>query len=69
MLNLKYLLQSKNITIKTFAEFLGKTEKTARNKLDGTTEFTYFEAKKVQKMLFPEYNTDYLFSEQNPRAG
>lgn len=40
-LNLKCVLYQKNIAIKQYAEFLGVSEKTAQNKLQGVTDFTY----------------------------
>ncbi len=63
MNNLKKALSSKKITIKAFAAFLGVCEKTAQNKLDGKTEFTYSEFKKICELLFPEYKPEYLFDE------
>lgn len=63
MKNLKNALYSKKITIKSFADFLGVSLKTAQNKLDGRTEFTYSEFKKICELLFPEYRPEYLFDE------
>lgn len=62
MNNLKEALSRKNITTKSFAEFLGVSEKTAQNKLSGKTEFTYSEFKKITTFLLPEYNAEYLFA-------
>lgn len=63
--NLKYVLYQKNIAIKQYAEFLGVSEKTVQNKLQGITDFTYPEFKKTCTLLLPEYNADYLFTEDN----
>ncbi len=63
--NLKYVLYQKNIAIKQYAEFLGVSEKTVQNKLQGVTDFTYPEFKKTCTLLLPEYNADYLFTEDN----
>lgn len=60
--NLTEALQKKNVSIKSYAEFLGVTEKTARNKINGVTEFYYREVEKTCRILFPEYNMGYLFS-------
>lgn len=65
--NLKTVLYQKNIDIKQYAEFLGVSEKTAQNKLRGITAFSYPEFKKTCKLLFPEYNADYLFKEDPPK--
>lgn len=43
--NLQNALYQKGITIKSLAEFLQVTEKTARNKIQGKTEFTLSEVK------------------------
>lgn len=59
--NLRLLLVSKNISIKKFAEFLDVSEKTAQNKLNGITVFTYPEVCKIKEYLFPEYDLDYIF--------
>lgn len=59
--NLRLLLASKNISIKKFADFLDVSEKTAQNKLNGATAFTYPEVCKIKEYLFPEYDLDYIF--------
>lgn len=61
-INLKSTLQQKRISIKQYAEFLGVTEKTVQNKINGSTDFTYPEFKKTCTLLLPEYNPDYLFA-------
>ncbi len=63
-INLRNALYQKGITVKQYAEFLGVGEKTIQNKMKGVTEFTYPEFKKTCSLLLPEYNADYLFSEQ-----
>ena len=40
---------------------LGCSEKTARNKLNGGTEFTVGEAFKVRDEMFPDAKMEYLF--------
>ncbi len=62
--NLKEVLHKRHIAIKQYAEFLGVTEKTAQNKLQGITCFTYPEFKRTC-LLLPEYNADYLFQEDD----
>lgn len=59
--NLKNALSQKKISIKAYSEFLGVSEKTIQNKMNGTTVFTYPEFKKTCSFLLPEYNADYLF--------
>ena len=60
--NLRLALMSKNITMKAFSEFLGITEKTLQNKMNGVTEFTYDEVERTSRFLFPEYRIEYLFT-------
>ena len=42
-------------------ETIGCSEKTARNKINGETDFTYPEAEKVRNSLFPGMRMEYLF--------
>lgn len=39
------------------------SEKTARNKINGITQFTYREAKEIKDKLFPNLNLEYLFAD------
>lgn len=60
--NLKRVLKEKGITNVMLAEFLGVSEKTASNKLNGNTDFTLAEAMKINKLLCQEYTMDFLFA-------
>ncbi len=64
--NLKRTLREKGITLKQYSEFLEVSEKTVKNKLRGTSDFTYKEFKKTC-LLLSEYNADYLFKEENKK--
>lgn len=59
--NLVEILRKKGVTNKAYAEFLGISEKTAWNKIQGRTEFTLGEAQKTC-LLLPEYKMDYIFA-------
>lgn len=59
--NLLEILKKKKITMKTYAEFLGVSEKTVQNKVYGRTEFTLREATKTCSLLMPEYKLDFVF--------
>lgn len=59
--NLKNALDAKGITVRAYAAILGVSEKTVWNKINEETPFTYPEANKTMKEVFPEYNSDYLF--------
>lgn len=61
--NLKTVLYQKGISLRQYAQFLGVSEKTVQNKLNGITDFTYPEFRKTCILLLPEYNADFLFSE------
>lgn len=65
--NLRRALNHKGISIKQYAEFLQVSEKTVQNKLQGKTDFAFKDVKKT-RLLFPEYNVDYLFAEDEPEA-
>ena len=63
--NLKNLLKQKKISMKDYAEFINVSEKTARNKIDGVTEFSLKEYLRTCKLLLPEYYRDFLFEDDN----
>lgn len=60
--NLRETLTTKRISIKSYAEFLGLSEKSVQNKINEETDFTYPEYRKTCKFLLPEYSPDYLFA-------
>lgn len=60
--NLRQALTDKCITMKSYAEFLGVTEKTLQNKMNGITEFTYDEVERTSKFLLPQYKIGWLFA-------
>lgn len=67
-LNVKKALESKNISMKAFAIFLGVSEKTVANKIAGVTDFTFPEARRIKRDLLPEFDYDYLFAREEPRS-
>lgn len=60
--NLKTVLQTNELSLKAFADFLGIGTEAAADKLNGKTDFTYPEYRRVCRFLFPEMNPDYLFA-------
>lgn len=53
----------RNVT-KEVAKIIGVSEKTARNKINGTTEWTLPEAMKINEEAFGgAHNIEYLFAE------
>lgn len=59
--NLKAEMQRNGLTVKDIMDAIGCSEKTARNKINGETEFTYPEAETVRNKLFPSLRLEYLF--------
>lgn len=59
--NLNAELSRYNIDVKAFALIIDSSEKTARNKLNGITDFTLPEIRKVAAR-FPAYTIEYLFA-------
>lgn len=60
--NLKKILDNKGITVKAYADFLGVSEKTAHNKIQGKTDFSYTEVAKTCTFICPEYKMEYVFA-------
>lgn len=59
--NLVKILNEKKITLKAYGEFLGISEKTVQNKINGRTDFTLGEATRTNSFICPEYRMDYVF--------
>ena len=59
--NLKAEMQRNGLTVRDIMLTIGCSEKTARNKINGETDFTYPEAEKVRNDLFPGLRMEYLF--------
>ena len=66
MKNLKAEMQRNGLTVWDIVETIGCSEKTARNKINGETDFTYPEAVKVRNRLFPGLRMEYLFHPDKP---
>ena len=60
--NLKRELSNRGVSLDVYADFLGVSGKSARNKINEETPLTYPEAEKTQKELFPGYDFLYLFA-------
>ena len=64
--NLKAEMQRNGLTVRDIMEAIGCSEKTARNKINGDTEFTFLEAESVRNKLFPGLRLEYMFH-SNPK--
>lgn len=67
-LNVKKALETKNISMKAFAAFLGVSEKTVTNKITGVTDFTFPEARRIKRDLLPEFDYEYLFANNEQKT-
>lgn len=63
--NLDNTLKAENITKKEYAVFLGISEKSVKNKINGDTDFTYPEFVKTM-VLLKKYSADFVFAESEP---
>lgn len=54
-----------NVTIGDIRKSIGKTEKTAREKVNGKTDFTFPEAMRVRDDNFPGMRLEYLFAKES----
>lgn len=64
--NLKAEMQRNGLTVKDIMSTIGCSEKTARNKINGETDFTYPEAEKVRNVLFPGLRMNISFVSTAP---
>lgn len=62
MRRIRKILDARGISMRACADLLGVAEKTIYNKMVGSTDFTYQEVKKL-KAILPEYDIDYLLSD------
>lgn len=65
MANLQDEMKRNRVSILDIQVALGCTEKTARNKVNGKSVFTFPEALKIKKMYFPKIGLEQLFGESN----
>ena len=60
--NLDRAIKNKGITLKSYASILGISEKSAWNKVNEVTDLTYKEARITKENLFPEFDSNWLFT-------
>ena len=54
----------KKYTLEKFAELIGVTEKTLRNKINGVTDFTWLEVLLIRKLINPDMSLEELFQKE-----
>jgi hypothetical protein len=62
MLNLQAEMLRHAVKIPDIMQSIKCSEKTARNKVNGITDFSYPEAKKIHDDYFPSLRMEYLFA-------
>lgn len=62
MVRLKKILEDTPLGLKGYAKLLDMADKTLYNKLTGMSDFSYPEYLRLKELL-PEYNIDYLLSD------
>lgn len=65
--NLRMVMAGEKVTIDMIAKLLGVHRNTVANKLDGDSEFSFSQAKKIWQTFFPSYDENYIF-ERCPAA-
>lgn len=66
--NLEKVRKDKNVSLNQIADLLGYTRyQTISSKIQGQTKFYFDEALLIQKVLFPEYKIEYLFTQDKPK--
>lgn len=68
MRNLQAEIKRFGLSNSDIQKVLGCSEKTARNKIHGETEFTITEAFRVRDTLFPGSRMEYLFAQDDNTA-
>ena len=66
--NLKAEMARYRVSILDVAKAIGKTDRGARDKVDGKTEFTFREAEAVRDKFFSGNTLEYLFAEAGDTA-
>lgn len=69
MNNLAAEMARYGITLNDVQNVLGCTDKTARNKVNGTTDFYVHEAMKLRDAYFPNMRIEYLFAKEPINTG
>lgn len=61
-------MDKRGYTIETFASLVGMSEKTLRNKINGTTDFTWTEVRRIRDLLDPNLSLEELFVKEEKIA-
>lgn len=69
MKNLSAEMVRFGVSVTDLQSFLDCTDKTVRNKLSGTTEFSVREALRIRDKFFPGYRIEYLFASEPEHRG
>lgn len=61
--NIERIRLKENVTLVDMADFLGIDYRTIREKIDGNSDFKFKEAMAIRNKFFPEYDAEFLFSD------
>lgn len=62
LINLRKEMLGNRRTIRDLAQLLEISEQSASNKLSEVTDFTFPEAEKIKRIMFPQFTYEYLFA-------
>lgn len=65
MRNLEQAMKRFGVTVYDLQETMNCSEKTVRNKMNGITDFSYSEVKKIRDNLFPGMSIEFLFKDDS----
>lgn len=66
--NIERIRLKENVTLVDMADFLGVDYRTIREKIDGNSDFKFKEAMAIRNKFFPEYDAEFLFSDDITQA-
>ena len=69
MLNIDEVRKRENVSIVDIADCLGVRSQTVSDKINGTYDFKFGEARKIRDTFFPKYDLVFLFSEKEEKQG
>lgn len=64
--NLRAEMARRGLSVSDISRVIGKTDRSARDKISGRYTFSIDEAKKVRDTFFPGMDLDFLFSQNHP---
>lgn len=66
--NIERIRLKENVTLVEMADFLEVDYRTIREKINGNSDFKFKEAMAIRNRFFPEYDAEFLFSDDKSHA-